>query len=635
MNLPEGYFLQDRKYRLTRTIGQGGFGITYLGEWNTVVKGGLGTMNTRVPVCIKEYFFKDYCYRDKASYAVKVHSATGEKLFDKFKEKLIQEAKILSEVHHPYIVNVLEVFEENNTAYIVMEYIKGCSLKYMLDKEGVLDENKVLKYTHQIGNALDFVHEKNIVHLDIKPSNILVDKNDNARLIDFGVSKRYDIEEADTSTTTLTLSKGFASIEQYDNEGTQVFSPCPDIYSLGATMYNILTGVIPTESILRATKSMLPPSAYNSNITPKTEKAILKAMEIRPEDRYQSIKEMLASIDAPVYDIVENTLTESIDDRNEEDTTLLGANANVKDVPDKEDDTLEKEDTIYRPSAVSRHKKPKRRKIRLPHIVAFFLIAIAVYALFDYFMGQKVIGSIISGIYQSDYDYISTNANGGDITIIPHKQDSVSPPADEPDEPVSQPQSRTVREEVETPTTSKPNENKRNDRSKPEQKNNATVTASQRNTANTPKNDDAAIAEKNEKAYQQLITSGKAKEKANDLVGAYADYTKAGNIKVTDEVITLMKNCKDKMDEADVKQRMDKYDFRQQYGAIFIVRDKTTQRFGAVDSKFVEKIPCKYLDVSRPRNGGRAFLRRDNKYDVFDENGKMTREGADSEELVF
>ncbi|MDR0744190.1 MAG: serine/threonine protein kinase, partial [Tannerella sp.] len=277
MNLPDGYFLQKKKYQLTHIIGQGGFGITYLGIWNTEVKGGLGTMETKVPVCIKEYFFKDYCYRDKNSYAVKVHSETGEKLFDKFKEKLIKEANILSEVHHPYIVNVLEVFEENNTAYIVMEYIKGCSLKYMLDKEGVIAENKILKYIHQIGNALDFVHEKNIVHLDIKPSNILIDKEDNARLIDFGVSKRYDIDKQETSTTTLTLSKGFASIEQYDDEGTQNFSPCPDIYSLGATMYNLLTGVIPVESILRATKQMLPPSSYNSNVTKKTENVILKA----------------------------------------------------------------------------------------------------------------------------------------------------------------------------------------------------------------------------------------------------------------------------------------------------------------------------------------------------------------------
>lgn len=170
-------------------------------------------------------FFKDYCYRDEETFAVKVHSETGRALFEKFKEKLIKEAKILSDVHHPHIVNVLEVFEENDTAYIAMEYIQGYSLKYLLEKEGRLSENTVLFYTHQIAHALQFVHEKSILHLDIKPSNILIDKDDNARLIDFGVSKRYDLFQQETSTTMLTLSKGFASVEQYDDEGTQNFSP--------------------------------------------------------------------------------------------------------------------------------------------------------------------------------------------------------------------------------------------------------------------------------------------------------------------------------------------------------------------------------------------------------------------------
>ena len=118
MNLPNGYPLQNGKYRLTHVVGQGGFGITYKGVWYTEVKGPLGTIKTEVPICVKEYFFKDYCYRDPDSFAVKVHSETGRALFEKFKEKLIKEAKILSDVHHPHIVNVLEVFEENDTAYI-------------------------------------------------------------------------------------------------------------------------------------------------------------------------------------------------------------------------------------------------------------------------------------------------------------------------------------------------------------------------------------------------------------------------------------------------------------------------------------------------------------------------------------
>ncbi|MDR1403841.1 MAG: Kae1-associated serine/threonine protein kinase, partial [Tannerellaceae bacterium] len=307
MNLPTGHFLQNRKYQLLYVVGQGGFGITYKGILYTEVKGPLGEIKTEIPISIKEYFFKDYCYRAADTCAVNVHSETGKQLFDKFKEKLIKEAKILSEVHHPYIVNVLDVFEENNTAYIAMEYIEGHSLKYILENEGVLPEGKVLKYVRQIGQALQFVHEKNILHLDIKPSNILVDKNGDACLIDFGVSKRYDVERKETSTTMLTLSKGFASIEQYDNEGTQIFSPCPDIYSLGATMYNLLTGKIPAESILRATRPLKNPSELNPDITFKTEEAILKAMQINPADRFQTIAEMMEALDMPpVEDIRKN-----------------------------------------------------------------------------------------------------------------------------------------------------------------------------------------------------------------------------------------------------------------------------------------------------------------------------------------
>ena len=98
MNLPDGHLLQNGKYRLTHVVGQGGFGITYRGVWYTEVKGSLGTVKTEVPICVKEYFFKDYCYREPGSQAVKVHSETGKVLFNKFKEKLIKEAKILSEV---------------------------------------------------------------------------------------------------------------------------------------------------------------------------------------------------------------------------------------------------------------------------------------------------------------------------------------------------------------------------------------------------------------------------------------------------------------------------------------------------------------------------------------------------------
>ncbi len=376
MNLPNGHVLQNGKYRITHVIGQGGFGITYKGVWYTEVKGSLGTVQTEVPICIKEYFFKDYCYREAESFAVKVHSETGRVLFDKFKEKLIKEAKILSEVHHPHIVNVLEVFEENGTAYIAMEYIPGCSLKYMMDREGILPEPKVLRYVRQIGEALQFVHEKNILHLDIKPSNILIDSSGKARLIDFGVSKRYDIEQQETSTTMLTLSKGFASIEQYDNEGTQSFSPCPDIYSLGATMYNLLTGKIPTESILRATRPLQNPSELNRNISPKTEAAIIKAMQIIPADRFQTVDEMMAALDFPAEEeIPANELQNTDGQEADGETTVIHPNEQSPLNEEDEDRTIINSEEI-----ISQPSKKKRKGMLISVLIAIFASAGSVVA---------------------------------------------------------------------------------------------------------------------------------------------------------------------------------------------------------------------------------------------------------------
>jgi Serine/threonine protein kinase len=609
MNLPDGYFLQGEKYQLTNTIGQGGFGITYLGVWNTEVKGELGAMKTKVPVCIKEYFFKDYCYRNKDSFTVNVHSETGEKLFGKFKEKLIKEANILSAVHHPYIVNVLEVFEENNTAYIVMEYIKGCSLKYMLDKEGVLSENKVLKYIHQIGNALNFVHEKSIVHLDIKPGNILIDKEDNARLIDFGVSKRYDIEEQETSTTTLTLSKGFASIEQYDDEGTQNFSPCPDIYSLGATMYNLLTGVIPVESILRATKKMLPPSSYNSNVSAKTESAIIKAMEIKPEDRFQVIKELLSSIDMPPYELTENKLVES-KMSDDDSTEVLSARSSV--TPSEEDDDR----TIVTTSSDKKVKEKsgfKKYWILMP--VAVVLGSFIGYTAYSVFFSTGSFLDPLIGIVmppaQKDTVVIAGGISGDDVannSVTPTPQDTTQADTQQPIEqpPVSNTsQSNT---QANTQPTSNVNPSSAND------------------AANVQK--EKYLADCN--AY---ISSAEKKINDGDYKGAERDLLLARNIesKLRDQVLynriqTLLDDSKEKIEEEERLKRLDKYNIlhTRPIGDNYVVaQDKVSGLFGAVHRVTgEERISFKYVTADRLA-GKEEFVRADdmNMVDVYDDNG--------------
>ncbi|WP_455622202.1 protein kinase domain-containing protein [Parabacteroides sp.] len=597
MNLPDGHLLQNGKYRLTHVVGQGGFGITYRGVWYTEVKGSLGTVKTEVPICVKEYFFKDYCYREPGSQAVKVHSETGKVLFNKFKEKLIKEAKILSEVHHPYIVNVLEVFEENNTAYIAMEYISGFSLKYMLEKKGILPEATVLKYVRQIGEALQFVHDKSILHLDIKPSNILIDKNGNARLIDFGVSKRYDIEQEETSTTMLTLSKGFASIEQYDNEGTQVFSPRPDIYSLGATMYNLLTGKIPTESILRAARPLQNPSEINAAISPKTEAVIIKAMQIIPADRFETVGEMLASLDfSQAEKEVQVAPSPSPEIVNEETTVVYSSPVDSKSVGSDDEETVV---NVANPPVVEpvTEKNNSRKKI-IPIGIAIFVA-----------VGSATALLVHSNRPTKEVERIDLPlAVESDSSVIENR---VSEYAEASDPLIS----------LVEPSVSKDKEMEQQE-PKVEEKQPAEA---ERTIEENILPDQPSENEMNEK-YNSLIASGKEKMAKADYSGAKKDLSEAKDTKLTEEVVRLIIACDEKAEEKRIADKMAQYEEKMAFGRYKIVRKKSNNRYGAIDSKAEERIPCKYLSVGIADNG-RAFEREDNLFDIYNSDGSLISEG--------
>ena len=614
MNLPNGHLLQNGKYKLTHVVGQGGFGITYKGVWYTEVKGPLGTVQTEVPVCIKEYFFKDYCYRDADSLAVCVHSATGKQLFDKFKEKLIKEARILSEVHHPYIVNVLEVFEEHNTAYIAMEYIDGYSLKSLLGKEGMLPEQQAIRYIRQIGEALQFVHEKSILHLDVKPSNILIDKQGNARLIDFGVSKRYDIEQEETSTTLLTLSKGFAAIEQYDNEGIQQFSPCPDIYSLGATLYNLLTGKIPTESILRATRPLKRPRELNPAISEQTEAVILRAMQIIPADRYASIEELLAQLPqstfAPTSQAGASAPAPSTE---EEETLLVSSGGHPSASPTDEDKTIVNTPSsplTQKPELVSvQPAKPARFKRVAVLLIGFVALVSAAFAIF----------------WQQEAVEIHPENSSLQAETLP--TESPATPSKEEEEP-------TLTEEMTAETADKEDVAQTN---KPET---AAVTSkpttqtgpkqeTKRPTAKPAKPLDSQPkpASMNvESRYQALLQSGKAKLAKADFAGAKADLTQAKEAKLTEEVVRLLIQCDEGVEQQQIADRIAQYEEKMAFGPYKIVRKKSNNKYGAIDTKGQERIPCKYLSVGIAEQG-RAFERPDNLFDIYNTDGKLVGEG--------
>ena len=231
--------LQGGKYRIERVLGQGGFGNTYVG-YNTEFE---------ETVAIKEFFMKGVTERDETTSVVSVSNADNVQQFEEQREKFKKEARRLRKLKNEHIVKVHDLFEENGTAYYVMYYIDGESLAEKMKKTGLpFTEAEVRSILSQILEALKEVHQNEIWHLDLKPGNIMVDKQGNAYLIDFGASKQIRANGSMTTSTALCYTPGYAPNEQigqmYDR-----FGPWTDIYALGATIYNLLTNKKPPMAI--------------------------------------------------------------------------------------------------------------------------------------------------------------------------------------------------------------------------------------------------------------------------------------------------------------------------------------------------------------------------------------------------
>ncbi len=240
--LPRGTILKGATYdyEIVKPLGQGSFGITYLA--NVKLRAELGTISSAVSVAIKEFFMHEINGREDAT----VTSSNKKGLFDDYKKKFVREAKNLSKLKHRNIIKVLEAFEANNTIYYSMEFLSGGSLDEYIAQKGTLTEDETLLFTRQIATALHFMHQRNMLHLDLKPSNIML-RDDEAVLIDFGLSKQFSNDGVpETSTTIGRGTPGYAPVEQanYEEEKEKHKAlPCTmDIYALGATMFKMLTG---------------------------------------------------------------------------------------------------------------------------------------------------------------------------------------------------------------------------------------------------------------------------------------------------------------------------------------------------------------------------------------------------------
>lgn len=282
--LAKGTLLFHGTYRIEGKLGQGGFGITYLATDVALDK----------YVAIKEFFPNTYCKRDTSTSRVGVATEGSREFVTKLKLKFLKEARNIAKLDHPNIVRLHAAFEENDTAYYVMDYIEGTPLSQVVKTHGPLDRCKAVEYTTLIGHALVYLHKSRINHLDVKPANIMVRRSDGAPvLIDFGLAKQYDCEGQQTTSTPVGFSQGFAPVEQYKPGGVKEFSPASDLYSLAATLYFMLAGRIPPP----ATDLIDKPLTFPGGIPSFLKRPIEKAMSPSRQRRHASVEQFLREIE--------------------------------------------------------------------------------------------------------------------------------------------------------------------------------------------------------------------------------------------------------------------------------------------------------------------------------------------------
>ncbi len=282
-HLTPGTIIQGR-YIIGKVIGFGGFGTVYK-TWDNVLN---------IAVAVKEYYPAGIAQRVPGTAEVIIQEENKEE-YRKGIDKFIQEAVILSKFQeNENIVNALSYFEFNNTAYIIMEYLEGCSLSDFLEKRGgSLDPQASVAVLLATIRALKAIHKEKIIHRDISPSNIYICKNGQIKLIDFGAARSTDDPIA--TMEEVELKPGYAPPEQYRNNIPQ--GTWTDIYSLGATIYRTLTGEIPMESVARQLNdTMKKPSAFNKKIPTYLDKVILRAMSLEPELRFKNVSEFETAI---------------------------------------------------------------------------------------------------------------------------------------------------------------------------------------------------------------------------------------------------------------------------------------------------------------------------------------------------
>ena len=288
LHMAPGVVLSGR-YTVGKVIGYGGFGVTYIGWDNTLQQ----------RVAIKEYLPSEFATRAAGQSQVTVFGGNKSRQFEDGLSKFVDEAKRLARFQNePGIVRVFDSFSENNTAYIAMEYLDGETLTAYLEREGKIPVAQAVEMLAPVAASLETIHTEGIIHRDIAPDNIMITKDGQVKLIDFGAA-RYATTSHSRSLTVI-IKPGYSPEEQYRSKGDQ--GPHTDVYALAAVFYRMVTGVTPPDALERRAylenkkKDILTPPSKYCKIDRNQENAILNAMNVRIEDRTPSASKLLEEL---------------------------------------------------------------------------------------------------------------------------------------------------------------------------------------------------------------------------------------------------------------------------------------------------------------------------------------------------
>src|SRR5579885_1725284 len=282
--LPEGITLNGGRYYLGPVLGRGSFGTTY-----RAVDQRLGSL-----VAIKEFFPEGSV---RQSGRILPPPSLGRDGFEQERGNFIGEASTLRKVQRPGIVTIYDIFEEYDTAYMVMEYVAGKTLADVLrEQSGPLPVEQALRYALACADALAAVHAQHLLHRDVKPANILITAKDEPVLIDFGAARSFDRYQR-TSMMTAIGTPGYAPLEQWGSSGR--FGPTSDVYALAATLYHLLTGQMPPSAADRVAQDTLePPASLNRAVPEAVSAAVVHGLAVRMDERPQTMAAFAADLRA-------------------------------------------------------------------------------------------------------------------------------------------------------------------------------------------------------------------------------------------------------------------------------------------------------------------------------------------------